>query len=446
MDVGRCRRVLSGAVGAIACAILLVSCEAESAPDEAAGTEAPATSAPTDGTTRPTCELGGEPLPRTGPSAEPTVLLSGDDGPRVEAIVYPRPDYEGNPWSQWGQGLVLPDGRFLSAIGDHLGVDGNSYLYEYLPETGSLTQLTDVLSLTDHRPGAWGYGKIHAQMVPGPCGEVYVATYWGTNEGLTFSASYQGDRLFRIDPASDTIADLGTPVPEHGLPSLAGWADGGLVYGEAPDPLNDELWQGPFFVYDVARRETVFQDDDAAHVGFRNIAVDADGRAYFSAWDGALRMYDPRAGETMDVPGRLPGAWMRASTRPASDGTVYGVTTDPDVFFAIEPSGEIRTIGPARGYTPSIALDPDGTHILYVPGGHGDSWEQGTPLISVDPETGQEEVLVELAPAAEAALGLRLGGTYDLAVDPSRRIAYIGMNAGTNDSFGEVVLVIVHLP
>jgi len=33
-----------------------------------------------------------------------------------------------------------------------------------------------------------------------------------------------------------------------------------------------------------------------------------------------------------------------------------------------------------------------------------------------------------------------------LAVDPSRRIAYIGMNAGTNDSFGEVVLVIVHLP
>ena len=33
--------------------------------------------------------------------------------------------------------------------------------------------------MVEHEPGAWGYGKIHAQMVVGPCGEVYVATYWG---------------------------------------------------------------------------------------------------------------------------------------------------------------------------------------------------------------------------------------------------------------------------
>jgi hypothetical protein len=150
-----------------------------------------------------------------------------------------------------------------------------------LPDTGSLAQLTDVLSLTDHRPGAWGYGKIHAQMVPGPCGEVYVATYWGTNEGLTFSASYQGDRLFRIDPASDTIADLGTPVPEHGLPSLAGQPT--APARGRPDPLRRGL-QGPFFVM-TYETETVFQDGDAA-VGFRNIAADAEGG---SSPPGALR-------------------------------------------------------------------------------------------------------------------------------------------------------------
>ena len=426
--------------------VLIAACDAGSVPDQTQPANSPV---PTGAGTRspdPGCALEGEPLPRTGPTAEPTVLLDGTDGPRVEAVVYPHPSYEGDPWSQWGQGLVLPDGRFLSAIGDHLGVDGNSYLYEYSPDTDTLTQLTDVLSLTDHEPGAWGYGKIHAQMVPGPCGEVYFTTYWGSNEGLTFSSSYGGDRLFRIDSADDTIADLGTPVPEHGLPSLAGWAEGGLLYGEAPDPLAGQPWQGPFFVYDLARGETIFEDADRGQVGFRNVAVDAQGRAYYSAGNGVLRRYDPRTGEARDLPDRMPGPWMRASTRPAADGTVYGVTTDPDVFFAIEPPGTIRTIGPARGYTTSITLDPDGTHVLYVPGAYGDSWEQGAPLISVDPATGDEQVIVELEAAAEQVLGFRLGGTYDLAVDAANRIAYIGMNAGTNDSYGEVVLLIVHLP
>ena len=36
----------------------------------------------------------------------------------------------GEPWSQWGQGVVLDDGRFISAVGDHRGRDGNAYVYE----------------------------------------------------------------------------------------------------------------------------------------------------------------------------------------------------------------------------------------------------------------------------------------------------------------------------
>jgi dipeptidyl aminopeptidase/acylaminoacyl peptidase len=266
---------------------------------------------------------------------------------------------------------------------------------------------------------------------------------------LTYDASYEGDRLFRIDPEAAVIADLGVPVPRHGLPSLAGWTDGGLLYGEAPDP-RFEPDQGVFFVYDVRRRATIFVDDDPAHVGFRNVAVDAQGRAYYSIEGGVLRLYDPRTGETTELPDLMPGAWLRASTEPAADGTVYAVTTQPDVFFAIDPSGQIRTIAPARSYTASIALDPDGERILYVPGAHGESSLLGTPLVALDPETGEEEELVRLHDAALDALGVNLGGTYDLVVDPSRRIVYIGMNAGPanagDDTYGEIVLLVVHLP
>jgi hypothetical protein len=58
-------------------------------------------------------------------------------------------------------------------------------------------------------------------------------------------------------------------------------------------------------------------------------------------------------------------------------------------------------------------------------------------------------VIVELNPLAEDRLGLRLGGSYNVAVDPSGRVVYVGMNAGTVESeetFGEVALFIVQLP
>ncbi len=53
-------------------------------------------------------------------------------------------------------------------MGDHRGADGNSYLFVFDPATRKLTRFTDILSQVDHQPGAWGYGKIHAQIVAGP--------------------------------------------------------------------------------------------------------------------------------------------------------------------------------------------------------------------------------------------------------------------------------------
>ena len=105
------------------------------------------------------CDPDATPVEPQGPSAETVTLQEGGGGqPAVEAVVYPRPDYQGDPWTQWGQGLVLPDGRFLAAIGDHLGRDGNSYLYVYNPERGRITRFTDVLSQVEHENGEWGYG------------------------------------------------------------------------------------------------------------------------------------------------------------------------------------------------------------------------------------------------------------------------------------------------
>jgi hypothetical protein len=63
----------------------------------------------------------------------------------------------------------------------------------------------------------------------------------------------------------------------------------------------------------------------------------------------------------------LPGLFLRAATPPAPDGTVYVVTQDPNVLFALAPDGTLRELGEAAGYIASLAMAPDGSRLWYVP-------------------------------------------------------------------------------
>lgn len=396
------------------------------------------------------CEIpGGEPF-TGGPSAE-IGDLGESMGAQIEGVVFPRPDYEGNPWTQWGQGIVLPDGRLISAIGDHVGPDGNSFVYEFDPSSGQLAMIADVLSYVDHVPGTWGYGKIHGQMSFGPCGEIYYSTYWGTYRDIRFEGNYRGDLLFRLDPYGRTIEPLDVPVDLHGQASLAGAPGHGLIYGEAVDPvLKDQgVEEGPFFAYDVRSEETVFVGPATPHVGYRAMIVDATGRAYYSVGGGELAAYDPDTNELTTHTESMPGDWLRAATYPAPDGSVYGVSEEPDAFFVMRPNGQIEELGEAPGYTTSIALAPDGSRFYFMPDAHGNAHENGAQLIAVDTATGEQEVVAELNSLVESGLGLTVGGTYNVAVSPDGETVYVGINAspvGDDSGFGEVALLAVHLP
>jgi hypothetical protein len=397
------------------------------------------------------------PVTPDGPSAK-AISLGRVNGHEVEAVVYPRPtdvaerrpDDPTDPWSQWGQGLVLPDGRFLSAAGDHRGPDGNSYLYVYDPKQRRITRFADVLSHVRHDDGSWGYGKVHAQMVAGRCGEAFVATYWGSDEGLRYGGSYRGDQLFRLDTSTLEFEPLGVPLAKHGIPTLADSMPRGRLYGEAVVPTPESALgsnQGAFFVYDVTKRKVTFRTDDERLVGFRTVMVGPDGVAYLATSDQGLLVYEPGAEELRVHPERLPGGFLRASTQPGPDGTIYGATLDPDHLFALRPDGSIDDLGPARGDTASLALDREGGRLLYVPGATGSSWRLGTPLISVDTQTGEQTTVAMLNDLAEQKLGLTLGGSYDVAYDVLRKRVYVGLNAGRDrdDPWGEVVLVTVDL-
>ncbi len=403
----------------------------------------------TSGGSTEECGIDRESTPWSDDISVPVEVVQEQSGstPGVAIAMYPRPDYDGKPWSAWGQGLIASNGSFFSSIGDHQGADGNSFVYEYDPETMTLTQIVDVLASVPHVEGDWGFGKIHAQMVEGTCGDIFLSTYWGSRNGLTFNDGYQGDLLLRLDPSARTVQDFGVILAEHGVASMAASPDGALIYAEAADPFGEKT--GAFVVLDALTGEVIFSDDNSSHGGYRNIAVGPDGSAYITWDDTGLAVYAPDENTLTSTSIQIPGALLRASTKPDDSGTIYAVSRDPAVFFALDSDGTVTELSPALGYTTSMALDPSGDRFYYVPDAHGGAWEQGTPLIAVDTATGDAEVIVELNPFVESKFGLRAGGTYSVSVSDDGRTVYVVLNSGdpaTRDSFGEVVLAVVTLP
>ena len=92
------------------------------APGSGQQTDLGAADRPTDRT----CADRSGSAPLQSIASVPLTRIHDEDGITIDLAIYPHPDYEGNPWSQWGQGIVAPTGRYYSAIGDHLGADGNS--------------------------------------------------------------------------------------------------------------------------------------------------------------------------------------------------------------------------------------------------------------------------------------------------------------------------------
>lgn len=385
--------------------------------------------------------VGGTPMRADASITLEPLPVDGDLA--VYAGEYPLPGPTEGLWSQWGEGVVA-NGRHYSAIGDHLGPDGNSYLYEYDPGTRNLTRVMDVLSLVDHQPGAWGYGKIHSQMVIGQCGTIWTFTYWGTRRDIEYGDGYEGDLLLEIDPMGRTVVSHGALAGERGVPSLIASTDGRFLVGEAVEADTDD---GELVVVDTGSAAVAHVVDDPGHVGFRSLARDPGGAVLYSVDDQSLMALDPASGETSESGVELPGGddedFLRAATPPTDEGRVFAVTQETDILFSIEPGGEVTELGSAEEYTASLAITPEEDRVFWFPGAHGNASEVGGFVYALDTATGEiTEVVSLLEPFEE--LGLLAGGTYSISYHEGSLI--LGVNASPLDDdsgFGTVILVVI---
>jgi hypothetical protein len=254
--------------------------------------------------------------------------------PAVDFVYYPGQDYEGNPWSCWGEGTAA-NGRYYSAIGDHFSADrklpGNAFVYEYDPDKKAFRQLVDVRKVLALPEGHYSPGKIHGRIDLGDDGRLYFATHRGADRVTNDKYHYKGDWVIRCDPATgkSEVIVCG-PVPKHAIPASVLDPKRLIFYGGTAQGVGRGDENINFFAYDVKGKKLLYSGTDGP---YRALALArSTGRVYYTEGiagrtdEGVLTRYHPdeNGGKPTKVEGKTLG--MRAATQETARGYIYTVS------------------------------------------------------------------------------------------------------------------------
>src|SRR5687767_8127944 len=80
------------------------------------------------------------------PALDPSAFTMAATAPRVDVAFFAGLDDRGpgTLWTTWGDGCLASNGKYYTSVGDHLGTDAASYLYEYDSASATLRRVVDV--------------------------------------------------------------------------------------------------------------------------------------------------------------------------------------------------------------------------------------------------------------------------------------------------------------
>jgi hypothetical protein len=384
--------------------------------------------------------------------AEGVVVAS--EAPRVDLVIYPGQDYPGKPWSNWGEGVVA-GGVFYSGIGDHLAPAGNAFLYAYREEEGELERLLDLRKLLALPEGHYSPGKFHTALGVGRDGWIYAATHRGSTRTTVPENHFEGDWIVRQhveDGRSEIVVQA--PVAGHCIPS--GLLDPErLIYYGATVPGHDGVAGGTwFFAYDIGAGEVIYADADGPARGMA--LAGSSGRIYYVAGAGAGRLmrFDPAEPGGVVGLGEIGG--LRAASGESVDGAIYFVDQGREgtatLLYRLDTADEsVLELGPVavggQQYITSLAIDPLGKFLYYVPGAHGGAERDGSAVVQYDLRSGVRKVVAFLHPTFGERHGLALRGCYGVSISEDGDRLYLIWNASRGGKVWDCcALTVVHLP
>lgn len=367
-------------------------------------------------------------------------------------------------WSSWGQGILASNGMFYVTVGNHLGINGHTYVYEYDPKTAEHHVVVDVFKQLGLHEGDYGHGKLHGRLDELDDGRLIFATYWGEHPPASMPAEKKrtiGGHMLTYDIRTGAFEDLGMPVGGDSWPM------------HATDLKRKRFFAigvfGNFVAYDLTARRAIFagplpatcQDWDPRDT----LVDDATGCVFGSAGQAnAMHRYDPEKNsfytQTCFLP---PHPRTHARIRPircytpkrTQDGVFYAMTYDGVMlrFHPDEVRAEVMGLNWEEGYyTASMAMSPGERYLYYTVAVHGEAFEHGSPVVQYDLKTGTKKALAFLHPYFQKKHGYVFGGSYSVCISPDGADLFIFWNGkfrGPNDesqSFGDPSFMVLHIP
>ena len=387
-----------------------------------------------------------------------------DTPPTVDFLFYPGQDYPGKPWSNWGDGMAA-NGKYYSSIGDHLAIGtkgdgthgaGNAFVWEYDSQTKVLRQLVDLADVLRLPTGHYTPGKIHGRLDLGSDGWLYFSTHRGSPRAAIDKYSYQGDWILRSHPSTGRTEIIAhAPIPKHSVPTSILDPERLVFYGSTAAGPDAEQQDIQFFAYDIAGKRLIYAGGDGPARCI--MLAQSTGRVYYVQGkdDGPLMRFDPATDAgPVEIRGSHIGA--RCATAETADGHIYTVSlgqraANADVWSFDTRSETVHRMGTAavgeEAYVASIDADPSGRYLYYVPGAHGGSFRDGSPVVRFDVVSGKKTVLAFLEPYYTNKYGFTLKGTYSTAVDPAGDKLYITWNVSRGTRAWDCcALTVIHLP
>jgi hypothetical protein len=356
--------------------------------------------------------------------------------PTVDFAYFPGQDYEGKPWSNWGDSTAVT-GKYYTAIGDHLAPAGNALVFEYDAAGKSFRKLLDLKSLLNRPEGHYSPAKFHSRVDLGSDGWLYCSTHRGSPRVTNDQYHYTGDWIVRCHPktgAAEIVVQA--PVPKHCIPNGTLDPDRLIFYGGTAPGEGEDGEGVQFFAYDCKSRKLLYSGPDGP--ARYMILARSTGRVYFTPGkgDSPLMRFDPATGK---APQKIEGEiGIRAATRETPQGIVYtvsqgqGAGAEASIYAFDARTEKIEKLGPAavasNQYVAAVSADPTGRYLYYVPGAHGGSERDNSAVVQFDTKTRTRKVIAFLHPFYQQKYGLIPKGTYAVCCDPEGDKLYITWN------------------
>jgi hypothetical protein len=389
----------------------------------------------------------------------PTTLQGGvtiaKTPPTVDFAYFPGQDYEGKPWSNWGDSTAV-EGKYYTAIGDHLAPAGNAFVFEYDAAAKSFRKLLDLKSLLNRPEGHYSPSKFHSRVDLGSDGWLYCSTHRGSTRVTTDEYHYTGDWIVRCNAKTgESEIVVHAPVPKHCIPNGTLDPDRLIFYGGTAPGEGKDGEGIQFFAYDCKNGKLLYAGPDGPSRYM--ILARSTGRVYYvpGKGDSPLMRFDPTSDK---APVKIDGEiGIRAATRETPQGIVYtvsqgqGAGAESTIYAFHTKTEKIETLGPAAAgsqqYVAAVSADPTGRYLYYVPGAHGGSERDGAAVIQFDTQERRRKVIAFLHPFYEGKYGLIPKGTYGLAVDAAGDNLYITWNVSRGSRAWDCCgLTVVHVP